>query len=161
MPKFKKPLSQHLYHQWGMNLYGAGNIDPNTLAQILSDDVKSLMEDSYGIKVSSVKTDVTVGGFFNSKTFPGVVFSFDSHADWARYLVGIDKTASIIAVDVVQQGSPSSAMQRVNVAETKSVLSVSRAIQMGITNQNAVEEERLHYGTLIQAIQQVVGSWTE
>lgn len=161
MPKFKKPLSQYPFHQWGMKIGGAADIDPNALVENLAGGVASCMENENGIKVDANKTDITIGGLFNSKTFPGVEFSFADHPDWARYLVGINKIAAILAVDVVQQGAPSSAMQRMNIAESKGMFSITGALQKAVTDQNAVEEEGLCYGTLLQAIQQTVESWTE
>lgn len=161
MPKFKQPLSQNRFHQWGMNISRAGDIDPNALAKSLASDVKNCMENQYGIIVNANKTDITIGGLLSSKTFPGVEFSFAGHTDWARYLVGISKTAAILAVDIVQQGSPSSAMQRMNSAESKGMFSITGALQKAVTDQNAVEEEGVHYGALLQTIQQVVESWTK
>ena len=102
-----------------------------------------------------------MGGLLNSKTFPGVEFSFVGHTNWARYLVGVSKTAAVLTVDVVQQGTPSSAMQRLNSAERKGMFSISGALQKAITNQNAVEEESMNYTALLQTIQQAVESWSE
>lgn len=161
MPKFKQPLSQHPLHQWGANIGGAAHINPKDLVDTLAVDVVSCMENSYGIKVNASKTDVVIGGLFSSKNLPGVEFSFSGHTNWARYLVGIGKTAAIVTVDVVQQGAPSSGMQRLNAAEMKGMFSISGALQKAMTDQGAVEEEGMHYGVLLQTIQQVVESWIQ
>ncbi len=161
MPKFKKPLSQNPFHQWGTNFGGAADINQDALAESLANDVKESMGNQYGITVDASKTDITIGGLLNSKVFPGVEFSFPDHADWARYLVGINKNAGILAIDVVQQGTPSSAMQRMNSAESKGMFSITGALQKAVTDQNAVEEEGMYYGALLQTIQQVIESWAE
>lgn len=160
MPKFKQPLSQHNFHMWGTNIGGAADINPNDLAEALAIDVVDKLDTTYGIRVIANKTEVAVGGLLSSKSFPGVEFSFSGHNDWARYLVGISKTAAVLSVDVVQQGTPSSGMQRMNVAESKGMFSLSGALQKAVTDQNAVEEEGMHYGILLQTIQEVVQGWT-
>lgn len=140
---------------------GAANIEPGFLISELKNDVTSVMASQYGIEVAPSDEEITVGGFFNSTTVPGVEFSFVGHADWARFLVGISKTAAIISIDVIQQGTVSSGMQRMNSVSSKGMFSISGALQKAMTNQNAVETEGMYYGTLLQTIQQVVESWME
>lgn len=161
MPKFKQPLSQNPFHQWGVRIGGAANADPEDLVGFLANIVTGYMKDNFGMSVDASKVDITVGGLLSSKTFPGVEFSFVGHTNWARYLVGVSKTAAVLTVDVVQQGTPSSAMQRLNSAERKGMFSISGALQKAITNQNAVEEESMNYTALLQTIQQAVESWSE
>ena len=140
---------------------GATNIEPGFLASELKSDVTSIMANQYGIEVNASDGEITVGGLFSSTSFPGVEFSFTGHSDWARFLVGISKTAAIISIDVIQQGSVSSGMQRMNSASSKGMFSISGALQKAMTDQNAVETESVYYGTLLQTIQQVVESWME
>lgn len=161
MPKFKQPLAQHPLHQWGTRMGGAANIEPGFLASELKSNVTSIMANQYGIEVSASDDEITVGGLFSSTSFPGVEFSFTGHTDWARFLVGISKTAAIISFDVIQQGSVSSGMQRMNSASSKGMFSISGALQKAMTDQNAVETESMYYGTLLQTVQQVVESWME
>lgn len=140
---------------------GAANIEPGFLISELKNDVTSVMASQYGIEVAPSDEEITVGGLFNSTTVPGVEFSFVGHADWARFLVGISKTAAIISIDVIQQGTVSSGMQRMNSASSKGMFSISGALQKAMTDQNAIETESMYYGTLLQTIQQVVESWME
>ena len=161
MPKYAKPLSQNPFHQWGTRMGGAAPIDPNDLADRLVDEVTIAMANQHGINVSGKKAEVTIGGLFSSTTFPGVSFTFEGHSDWAGYLVGINKKAAIISIDVVQVGTPSKAVQRMNMAESKGALSFSGAFQRAITDQDAVETERMYYATLLQVITEVVNSWME
>lgn len=140
---------------------GAANIEPGFLISGLKNDVTSVMASQYGIEVAPSDEEITIGGLFNSTTVPGVEFSFVGHADWARFLVGISKTAAIISIDIIQQGTVSSGMQRMNSASSKGMFSISGALQKAMTNQNAVETESMYYGTLFQTIQQVVESWME
>jgi len=159
MPKYSKPLAQNPFHQWGTRIGGAAGIDPSDLADSLAIDVMDAMNLNYGIEVNAAKDDVTIGGLFSSTTFPGVSFSFKGHPDWAGYLVGINKKAAIITVDVVQQGTPSRAVQRMNDAESKGAFSFSGALQRAVTDQDAVETERMYYSTLLQVITEVVSGW--
>ena len=161
MPKFKQSLAQHPFHQWGTRMGGAANIEPGFLISELKNDVISTMANQYGIEVAPRDEEITIGGLFNSTTIPGVEFSFVGHADWARFLVGISKTAAIISIDVIQQGSVSSGMQRMNSAASKGAFSIGGILQKAITDQNAVETESMYYQTLLQAIRQVVESWME
>lgn len=140
---------------------GAANIEPGFLISGLKNDATSVMASQYGIEVAPSDEEITIGGLFNSTTVPGVEFSFVGHADWARFLVGISKTAAIISIDVIQQGTVSSGMQRMNSASSKGMFSISGALQKAMTDQNAVETESMYYGTLLQTIQQVVESWME
>lgn len=140
---------------------GAANIEPGFLISELKNDVTSVMASQYGIEVAPSDEEITVGGLFNSTTVPGVEFSFVGHADWARFLVGISKTAATISIDVIQQGTVSSGMQRMNSASSKGMFSISGALQKAMTDQNAVETESMYYGTLLQTIQHVVESWME
>lgn len=105
MPKFKQPLSQNPFHQWGVSIGGAANADPEDLVGFLANIVTGYMKDNFGMSVDASKVDITVGGLLSSKTFPGVEFSFVGHTNWARYLVGVSKTAAVLTVDVVQQGT--------------------------------------------------------
>lgn len=163
MPKYSKPLAQNPFHQWGARIGGAAGVDPSDLADKLTEKVIIAMTDNYGIDVNANKTDVTVGGLFNRTTFPGVSFSFTGHADWAGYLVGFNKKAAIISVDIVQVGAPSKAVQRMNEAESKDQYSVGgilhRAIAGAVVNQDAVETERMYYDTLLQVITEVINDW--
>ena len=165
MPKYSKPLAQNPFHQWGTRIGGVAGIDPNTIADRLAEEVKNAMSNNFGIAVDASKTDVTVGGLFNSTTFPGVSFTFKGHSDWAGYLVGINKKAGIISIDVVQLGTPSKSVQRMNEAESKDQYSLGgmlhRAVAGAIIDQEAVETERMYYGTLLQIITDVVNSWME
>ena len=161
MPSYPKPLNQSPFHKWGINISGAASLDPKVLCAELARDVKSIMENQNGITVIADATDVTVGGLLNRTTFPGVRFTFKGHTDWAGFLVGMNKKAAILTVDVVQVGSVSRAMQRINDAERKGALSLTGALQRAVTNQDAVETEGLYYTALLQSIETVVGSWTE
>ena len=162
MPNFKQPLSQHPLHQWGTRIGGAVDIEPDFLASKLKNDVVIVMSNQYGIEVAARDDDISIGGLFSSsRSFPGVEFSFVGHSDWACFLVGISKTAAIISIDVIQKGSVSSGMQRMNLASSKGALSISGALQRAMTDEDAVETERMYYGLLLQVIQQVVEGWTE
>lgn len=164
MPKYSMPLAQNPFHKWGTRIGGVAGIDPSTMADRLAGEVTGIMSNNFGIGVDAFKTDVTVGGLFNSTTFPGVSFTFRGHADWAGYLVGFNKKAAIVTIDVVQQGSPSKAVQRMNEAESKDQYSLGgmlhRAVAGAIIDQEAVETERMYYATLLQVITEVVNSWT-
>ena len=98
MPKFKQPLSQNPFHQWGVSIGGAANADPEDLVGFLANIVTGYMKDNFGMSVDASKVDITVGGLLSSKTFPGVEFSFVGHTNWARYLVGVSKTAAVLTV---------------------------------------------------------------
>lgn len=165
MPKYSKPLAQNPFHTWGTRIGGAAGIDPDNCADMLAREVFSVMNNKYGIEVSPTKEDVTVGGLFSSTTFPGVTFKFSGHPDWAGYLVGINKKAAIISIDVVQVGSPSKAVQRMNQADHTDQYSVGgmlhRAIAGAVIDQDAVETERMYYSALLQVITDVVNSWME
>lgn len=159
MPKFKQPLAQHPLHQWGTSVGGATNIEPDFLASEIKDNVVSTMADQYGIEVEVMDDEITIGGLFSSTSFPGVKFSFVGHPDWTRFIVGISKTAAIISIDVIQYGSVSSGMQRMNSASSKGMFSISGALQKAVTDQNAVQTESMYYEALLKTIQQVVESW--
>lgn len=161
MPKFKKPLSQHMFWKWGTNISGAAALDVDSFVDGLINDTVGVMGGKFGFAVKAEKTDITIGGLFGGKTFPGAVFSFADRSDWAGYLVGANKVAGVLSVDVVQWGSPSSAMQRMNVADAKGAFSISGALQRAITDQSAVEEEVIAYSALLQSVQEAVSSWVE
>ena len=118
MPKFKQPLSQNPFHQWGLSIGGAANADPEDLVGFLANIVTGYMKDNFGMSVDAPRR-YYCGRTLEQQDFPGVEFSFVGHTNWARYLVGVSKTAAVLTVDVVQQGTPSSAMQRLNSAERK------------------------------------------
>lgn len=161
MAKFRQPLAKHPMLLWNTRMGGAANIEPGFLVSELKNDVVPAMANQYGIEIAANNEEIVIGGLFSSTTFPGVEFSFTDHPDWARFLVGISKTAAIISIDVIQQGSVSSGMQRMNSAANKGMFSISGALQKAMTDQNAVETESMYYDALMQIIQQVVGSWME
>lgn len=153
MFKFKEPLAKHPYHQWGLKVQGAADTDPVIFARSLAATVTECMKEKFGITVNAEVTEITIGGLFNSKTHPGVSFSFADHSNWAGFLVGCNKVAGMVAVDVVQVGTPSSGMQRLNSAESKGMFSLTGALQKAFTDQSAVEEESMCYSALLQCIQ--------
>lgn len=134
MPRFPQPLSQNPFNQWSTRIGGAAGIDPSDLVGTLSKDVVAIMGRDYGIDVSASKTDITVGGLFNSSTFPGVEFSFKQRR-FARYLVGISKQAAILSIDIVRQGK--------------------------FANDRFSETEEIYTSALLQTIVAVIEGWTD
>lgn len=74
MPKFKQPLSQNPFHQWGVSIGGAANADPEDLVGFLANIVTGYMKDNFGMSVDASKVDITVGGLLSSKTFLALSF---------------------------------------------------------------------------------------
>ena len=111
------------------------NIDPRELVDSLTENVVSTMTSQYGINVSGTKCEITVGGLFNSSTFPRVEFTFDGHRNFARYLVGIAKQAAILSIDIVRQGK--------------------------FANERSSDAEELYTSALLQTIVSVVEGWYE
>lgn len=160
MPKFKDPLPKNPFHLWGTQMGGAAGIDVRDLANALAANVSRSMNQA-GIEVNAENTEITVGGLFNSTTFPGVEFSFVGRGDWARILVGLNLNGPFLSIDLVQQGTCSSDMRRLNVAESKGTFSLGGALRKAMTDQNAVEFEASCYGVLQDKIVKEIESWGE
>lgn len=156
---FKETLANHPNNKWGLVLQGAQSIDPNELVEMLKSEVVSAMDKQFGIKMTASKEEITTGGLFSKLTQPGVLFKFQGK-DYADWLVGFSKKVGMIDVEYIQIGMPSKAMQHRNMAAAKG-FSLSGLAHKAMTDDNAVEEEEMHYGALLQTVQGVVMGWTD
>lgn len=136
-------------------------MNPNEVVKVLGKSVTEYMLDSFGIKVTATYDEIQVGGMLSKKIQPGVIFNFVERPKYAGVIVGINSVAAMMTVNMVQRGAPSSAYQRMNVAESKGPFSLGGMVMKTMTNTNAVEEESMYYSALRQAVQSVVESWGE
>lgn len=161
MFKYKDPLPENPFCKWTERISGAAGIDAEELARSLGASVVEHMETQCSITVSAQYDDIQTGGLLSKKVQPGILFKFAERSNYCGFLVGLNKVAGILEVAIVQHGSPSAGMQRLNVAESKGAFSVGGALRKAVTDTAAVEEERMYYSALNQTIQDIVESWIE
>lgn len=163
MANFKEPLSTHPNNLLNQRFTGAASVNVNDVVKELINEVPSILATNYGFKTVGTLETVTIGGLFNKKDYPGVVFRFPDHSDYSSVLVGFSKVGAILDVNAVGYGTISKNMQHSNMAKADHGFSLGglakQAFHSAMTDASAVEEEEMHYQGLIDSITQVVQSW--
>lgn len=157
MVQYKQALSQHPLKVWGRSFSSAASIDPSTMVEEVMSAVPAIMKDKYGVEMRAVEEEIVTGGLFSKSSQPGVLFSFVGK-EYAGWLLGFKKTASIIDVNLIQFGSVSKAMQHQNQADAKG-FSIGGLLHRAMADTNAIEEETMLYGVLMQTVEEVIDSW--
>lgn len=163
MPTFKEPLSKSPNNLMSERFKGADEADLGSLANDLIEKVPSILLDDYGFKTVGTTETITVGGLFNKKDYPGVMFRFPEHREYSGFLVSLSKVGSVLEIDVVSYGTVSKNMQHSNMSREDTGFSLGglakQAFHSAMTDTSAVEEEEMHYQGLLDAITQTVQSW--
>lgn len=159
MIKYKDPLTKNPHCVWQCTISGTDEAEMQHMAKRMESDVPGYVKESFGISVMAELEDVQVGGLLSKTVSPGVLFMFTEYVGkYASFLVGFTQIKGITTIAVVQYGSCSPAMQRINSAEAKP-FSISGALKKAVTNTSAVEEEEMHYTALCKAIKDFVATW--
>lgn len=163
MAKYKDPLSKNPYNCLSHGFKGAQNCDVNELVRQLIASVPAQVEADYGIKVAAKPETITIGGLLSKQDQPGIIFSFPDKPKYAQILVGFNKMGGMLDVEGVQYGTVSKNMQHANMAEMDHGFSLGgmakAALHKAMTDSNAVEEERMHYTSLLTVLEEIVQSW--
>lgn len=162
MIKKKAPLSQDPNLLFSMNFSAPTGIEEAMVEELLV-QVPKKMKAKAGIDVKGRKETIQVGGgLFNKKECAGCVFRFTDKPRYAELLVGFNRVAMLVNVDVVPLGEVSKTMQRkyyVDHCKKENPLSFTAALKGLMVNENAVDEETTYYSMISQVIKECISSW--
>jgi|GEM_PF-4577515 len=124
---------------------GARDIDPNTLAGEVARRVVELMEEDYGMPVSTTMDEYRVGGglFGSGSVSPAVAVYSKQHNNYAMFFAAFELTGAVLDVTIAK----GTCISRNLIKATEGKLFADKA---------AAQQEENYYSSVCQALDEAI-----